>query len=232
MTKYITATSTLPPYMIYPRFLLDSKLNETAKLLYVVLLDRARLSQVNEGWTDDRGHVYLYYPVKSLADAIHKSEMTIKTALSTLENADLIVRRRQGIGLPNRIYVKYPADSILSDRQTENCLADGQKSISDTDKKLSTNKNKRIKTIEQDTGSNGNRTAYGNYQNVFLSDKELLELQQDIPSYQDYIERLSNYMASTGKSYQNHAATIRSWALRDNPAPLNRTYDCREDECL
>jgi hypothetical protein len=218
--------------MIYPRFLLDSKLNETAKLLYVVLLDRARLSQSNDGWTDDKGHVYLYYPVKSLAKTIHKSEMTIKTALSALENADLIVRLRQGTGLPNRIYVKYPTDSILSDRQTENCPSDRQKSVSDKDRKLSTNKNKRIITMEQETGSKDDRSPYGIYQNVFLSEKELLGLQQDIPSYQAYIERLSNYMASSGKSYQNHAATIRSWAMRDNPSPSNRIYDCREDECL
>jgi hypothetical protein len=107
---------------------------------------------------------------------------------------------------------------------------DRQKSVSDTDKKQPTNKNKEIKTIE--IGSTDTRTAYGNYQNVFLSDKEFLELQQAIPSYQDYIERLSNYMTSTGKSYQNHAATIRSWAMRDNPTPINRNYDCREDECL
>ena len=29
------------------------------------------------------------------------------------------------------------------------------------------------------------------------------------------MERLSAYMASTGKTYKNHLATIRSWALRD-----------------
>ena len=27
-----------------------------------------------------------------------------------------------------------------------------------------------------------------------------------------YIEKLSEYMASTGKRYQSHAATIRRWA--------------------
>ncbi len=30
-----------------------------------------------------------------------------------------------------------------------------------------------------------------------------------------YIEKLSEYMASTGKRYQSHAATIRRWAGED-----------------
>ena len=50
--------------------------------------------------------------------------------------------------------------------------------------------------------------------------------------YQEYIEKLSSYMASSGKQYSNHAATIRSWALRDHPAPVKRTYECKEDESL
>ncbi len=29
------------------------------------------------------------------------------------------------------------------------------------------------------------------------------------------MERLSEYMASTGKHYRNHLATIRSWSRRD-----------------
>ena len=29
------------------------------------------------------------------------------------------------------------------------------------------------------------------------------------------IERLSEYMETSGKAYRNHAATIRSWAKRD-----------------
>lgn len=47
-----------------------------------------------------------------------------------------------------------------------------------------------------------------------------------------YIEKLSSYMASSGKQYSSHAATIRSWALRDHPAPVKRTYECKEDESL
>ena len=127
MTEFLTENTSLPPYMVFPRFLLDMELNETTKLLYMVLLDRARLSLKNEGWTDESGHVFLYFTIESMAEVLHKSQMTIKTSLAALEKQDLILRKRQGAGHPNRIYVKFPAgafcqtDRILSLRQTENC---------------------------------------------------------------------------------------------------------------
>lgn len=127
MTEFLTTDTILPPYMVFPRFLLDMELNETTKLLYMVLLDHARLSLKNEGWTDESGHVFLYFTIEAMAEVLHKSQMTIKTSLTALEKQDLILRKRQGAGHPNRIYVKFPAgafcqtDRILSLRQTENC---------------------------------------------------------------------------------------------------------------
>lgn len=151
MTEFITTDTSLPPYMVFPRFLLDMELNETTKLLYMVLLDRARLSLKNEGWTDESGHVFLYFTIESMAEVLHKSQMTIKTSLAALEKQDLIIRKRQGAGHPNRIYVKFPekafcqTDNILSVRQTENCPADRQDSFPETDRKLSGNKKERVR---------------------------------------------------------------------------------------
>ena len=62
MTEFITTDTSLPPYMVFPRFLLDMELNETTKLLYMVLLDRARLSLKNEGWTDESGMCFSILP--------------------------------------------------------------------------------------------------------------------------------------------------------------------------
>lgn len=58
------------------------------------------------------------------------------------------------------------------------------------------------------------RHRYGEYRNVLLSDEELSKLQSEFPDWQDRIERLSEYMASTGKTYRNHLATIRAWDRR------------------
>lgn len=50
MTVKLRKGSQIPAYMAYPRFLLTMDISETAKLVYVLLLDRARLSMKNEGW--------------------------------------------------------------------------------------------------------------------------------------------------------------------------------------
>ena len=128
MTEFLTVDTSLPPYLIFPRFLLDMELNETTKLLYMILLDRARLSLRNEGWSDASGHVFLYFTIEAMANVLHKSQMTIKTPLAALESKGLILRKRQGAGHPNRIYVKFPKDAFR-----------------ETDRKLSGNKKERVR---------------------------------------------------------------------------------------
>ena len=57
---------------------------------------------------------------------------------------------------------------------------------------------------------------YGRYNNVILTDKELQMLKEDFPSdYQSMIEHLSEYMASYGKTYKNHLATMELWKKAD-----------------
>ena len=60
------------------------------------------------------------------------------------------------------------------------------------------------------------RHKYGMYENVLLSDDDFQKLQEEFPNdLFDRIERLSEYIASTGKKYKSHLATIRSWARKD-----------------
>ncbi len=59
------------------------------------------------------------------------------------------------------------------------------------------------------------KKRYGEYQNVLLTDADVEKLQAEFPNWQERIERLSAYMASTGKQYKNHLATIRTWARKD-----------------
>ena len=37
MTDFLKADTNLPSYMMFPRFLLDMKISETAKMLYIIL---------------------------------------------------------------------------------------------------------------------------------------------------------------------------------------------------
>jgi len=56
---------------------------------------------------------------------------------------------------------------------------------------------------------------YGEYKNVLLTDDELEKLKDEYLDWEERIERLSSYVASTGKSYKSHYATIRNWARKD-----------------
>ena len=88
---------------------------------------------------------------------------------------------------------------------------------------------------EKDTGHPA-PTVYGRYKNIYLTDTELSELQTELPDTWDfYINRLSEYMASKGKSYDNHAATIRRWAASDAEKATVQgvsTLTCKEGTSL
>ena len=57
--------------------------------------------------------------------------------------------------------------------------------------------------------------AHGFFSNVLLTDEEMQKLSSEIPNLDDYIERLSNYLANNKKEYKSHCATIRNWYKRD-----------------
>ena len=81
------------------------------------------------------------------------------------------------------------------------------------------------------------RRCFGEYQNVLLSDDQLAALQADYPGRcEEYINRLSAYMASSGKHYADHYATIRKWLDEDSNSSGGKRYDYstvyEEGECL
>ncbi len=119
-------------YMAYPKFLLEMELSDTAKLIYVLLLDRIQLSKKNPGWVDAYGNVFVNYTIESLAQDVRRCPMTVKTALRDLEQAGLIDRVHQGLGRPNRIYI--------------NCPPGRQEAVRQEDRKVSANKPENNKT--------------------------------------------------------------------------------------
>lgn len=81
------------------------------------------------------------------------------------------------------------------------------------------------------------RRRYGQYQNVFLSEKQLAALEADYPDhYAAYIEKLSAYMEVNGRHYANHYATICKWIDEDIKPKEGKTYDYEytydKGECL
>ncbi len=217
----------LPPFIPLPRFMIASEHSINAKLLYALLFNRAMLSQ-KSGWVSEDGNVYVIYTIKQMADDLNRSERTVKTALNELENAGLITRVRQGWNRANRIFLHLPDGVQISSPPEGNiCPMDVQESSLYKVQKLPTSDTEQeyINRIQTDKGES-HRHRFGQYQNVFLSENELAELEAAYPDqYGEYINRLSVYMATNGKHYASHYATIRKWIDEDSKPTPGKNYD-------
>lgn len=86
------------------------------------------------------------------------------------------------------------------------------------------NANAKEKEIEKDNPNGLSKKRYGEFGNVSLLDAERARL---VDSLGDrgaaaYIERLSAYIAQSGKKYKSHYATILSWWRKDGE-PVDRS---------
>ena len=69
-------------------------------------------------------------------------------------------------------------------------------------------KNKNDKNVKKET--------YGSFENVLLSEEEMTKLKDEFNgTLEKRIEDLSGYVASTGKKYVSHYATIKTWARKE-----------------
>lgn len=100
----------------------------------------------------------------------------------------------------------------------------------------------RDKEIEKEGEGEGEKdtpapAAYGRFCNVFLSDAEINGLKSELPDkWEYYIDRLSVHIASSGKKYNSHAATIYKWAQEDARKALPKKgmpdYSYNEEDSL
>lgn len=217
--QYIKEQTPLPAYFPYPKFLLQMDLSHTARLVYVLLLDRVTLSQKN-GWTDHGGYVYVLYPLAGLARDLHSSVSSVTRALRELEDAHLIERKANGFSKPNQIFLLFPeamqkcASDMLRNGQSDHAKVSNTNAQNCTPNQI--NKNNLI--LNQLNRAKG---AYGRYQNVFL--KDYPNLKSEIMALDSLIEELSAYMKSTGKKYVDHDATLQSWAARKKQTTKSKT---------
>ena len=226
----------IPPFVPLPRFMIASEHSINAKLLYGLLLNRTLLSQ-KSGWVSEDGNVYVIYTIKQMADDLNRSERTVKTALNELENAGLITRVRQGWNRANRIFLQLP-DGVQISSPTEGniCPMEVQKTAPCMGQNLPTSNTDKNYTDISQTEKREIRRRYGQYQNVFLSQKQIAKLESDYPDhYAAYIEKMSSYMETSGRHYANHYAAIRKWLDEDTKAKSAKNYDSEytdKGDCL
>ena len=175
---------------------------------------------------------------------------TVRMALQTFEQFGMIELIDGVITIPNwgkhqsidRIESKneYMRNYMKGYREKQKALAGGKANCKTNSKaNVSSLDKNRLEEIREEeirgeyiedvpdinVGHKPTKHKYGMYKNVLFSDEEYEKLQEEFPhDYTERIERLSEYIASTGKKYKSHLATIRSWARKDTGAkPKNAT---------
>ena len=99
-------------FFIVPRILFKAKpfmnVSAEAKLLYSMLVDRMKLSAAND-WRDEEGRVYIYFPRSTVMNQLGCGAQKATRLMEELDDrrgVGLIPRVRQGLGKPDRIYVR------------------------------------------------------------------------------------------------------------------------------
>ena len=244
-----------------PKILFTDKrfksISPSAKLLYGLMLDRVSLSRKN-GWIDELGRVYIIFTIQEMKELMSFSNNALYRALKELdaeEGIGLIERKRQGFTKPNVIYVKnfssmsekkgnYPLqDDVLNRKnqgfsERENMYFQNEKSrfLKMENQEFSKRETNDTDTSDtDDLTDQSERYTFGMFRNVLFTKEEFQMLKERFPSdWQSRIEELSEYMASNGKKYQNHFATICNWARREQKSGKRkeRSYDCPKGDYL
>lgn len=189
------------------------------------------------GNVNDGGFIYLTkeipYTDEMLATQFNKPISTVRLALKTFEQFGMIEIINNMIFLSS--WEKYQSTDRLATirekdrerkrrkREAEKLLPQNSMEIPRTSMDVPRIDIEGYIDIDKDKNKSiskkSPRHKHGEYQNVLLSDDDLEKLKAEFPADWDQrIQRLSEYMASSGKSYKNHLATIRNWARRDKPA--------------
>ena len=220
-------------FLKVPEILVDGEefkgLSAEAIILYSMLLKRTGMSFKNK-WIDKEGRVFIYFTVEEI---MRRRNISKPTAIKTLDELDskkgigLIERVRLGLGKPNIIYVKdfmsvfqvkgndfQKSKNLTSEVKDFNLRSKGNElqEVKNVDSNYIENNKSKYSKREYSFSKNG----LGTFQNVFLTAEDISDLQITLNAQlENYIERLSAYIKSTGKTYKDHKATILSWFYKD-----------------
>lgn len=176
------------------------------------------------------------YTDEMLASIFRRDVNTIRLALNTFEQFGMIEIVDNVITIPN--WNKHQTLDAYEKKKQRDRLYQAErraaqkalvKKSSDKSPDTSFDKSPDVAVSEEDKDRDKEREEiskdisrkkptkhkHGEYSNVLLTDEELDKLKDEYFDWEERIERLSSYIASTGKVYKSHYATIRNWARKD-----------------
>ena len=188
-------------------------ISSDAKLLYGLCLDRMTVSQKN-GWVDKLGRVYIIYTIEEIMEALNCGNKKAIQLLNELENkANLICRKKQGLGKPNLLYVKKFVSVIRNDpadRHFLKCENDTSVSVEMTSQEMSkahsnyTNKNYHNDNYNNSFPSSANDgkeydgiSEYQKYYDYFYENLAIEYLKIDYPYDGELLENILELIVET-----------------------------------
>ncbi|HFD1706200.1 TPA: helix-turn-helix domain-containing protein [Enterococcus faecium] len=191
----------------------DDSLIPSAKLLYGEIT----------ALCNEKG--YCWASNEYFANQYKVSKPTIQNWLKSLEEKGYIYREVKYKVGSKEIEARYIR--ILGGGHQENLVGGHQEIYQDNNTSINNtfnNTKEYIRDLPPSKKSKAKpiRHKYGEYKNVLLSDEQMEKLKTEFPNdYQERIERLSEYCESSGKTYKNYLATIRSWARKEKSESKN-----------
>lgn len=123
------------PFINVPKEIFNLKISIEAKYIYELMLDRHKLSIIND-WSDNNNQYYIHYTIKELQKATGIGNKKVCKLLQELEENNLIIKKRQGQGKPSKIFVQDIENLQKSSKKhTEFDEKNNKKDISKSDEK-------------------------------------------------------------------------------------------------
>lgn len=125
MRRYKQLDVTANKFYQMPQFLFSGdmkSLSNDARVLYTLMRNRHDLSLKNH-WMNEKEEVYIVFAREDMADMLGCSQPTLRKIMKELEKAQLLEEERQGMNLPNLIYLNY-IDMVpdIPPESPEDCL--------------------------------------------------------------------------------------------------------------
>lgn len=158
------------------------------------------------------------YSIKGIVSISKENKTSIQSTLKELEENKYLKRTKNQ---NEKGQFEYIYDIYEKPRTEKPCMENLFTDNPCTENMPQINTNIQNTKKQNTKKSNTNiKREYGEFKNVLLTDDEYKKLEEKNALSQ--IENLSSYMASIGKKYKDHYATILNWERRDKNKQENR----------
>ncbi len=173
------------------------QLSTDARTLYGILLDRMSLS-AKYGWLDEQGRVYIIYAIREVRESLCCAEHKAVKLFRELEQADLIERKRRGLGKTSLIYVKnfssgLPKTKVQNCANSNSCAAENTVQVQPKSQSNKTDKNRNYPFLPDETDRLTQREQLEDY---FYQALEV-ELLRFCPDDEDTIYQIVDLLVDT-----------------------------------